>query len=218
MKSMIRIMKVAYVVTVAMLLLGCMSGSYQSLQRGDRDSNSSWDRDKEKPRTKSHSGKYSSKVTLSGTDQVFRFADLIQWKAQQYEVDYYLLLALVQAESSGNPDAISPANCRGLTQLSLRTARQYDPFVTLSDLHDPERNINIAGQHLAYLRKLVLRNFPQASLEERVVLLAASWNSGWGRVKSERGVPNIGETQRFTQRVLHYYRKYRWGNGDSMQG
>lgn len=154
----------------------------------------------------------SPTVYTAQQDRVFEFEKLIRWKSSYYKIDYYLMLALVQSESSGNPEAVSRANCRGLTQLSLPTARQYDQSLSYADLHDPEINLEIASRHMVRLQSLVRRYFPNASLMERVELLASAWNAGWSRVRDSRGVPNIGETQRFSRRVAYYYEKYRWGN------
>ncbi len=154
----------------------------------------------------------SSTYYTTQRDGVFRYEELIRWKSSQYQIDYYLMLALVQAESSGNPNAISSSNCRGLTQLKLSTARQYDRSLSYADLHNPEINIEIASRHMVRLRRLVREYFPNASLMERVALIAASWNAGWSRVRKNGTVPNIEETQRFVQRVAYYYKSYRWGN------
>ncbi|RMI20438.1 MAG: hypothetical protein D6681_02375 [Calditrichaeota bacterium] len=140
-----------------------------------------------------------------------RYRELIRQKAARYNVDYYLLLAIVQAESGGNPRAVSQDNCRGLTQLHIRTAREYMPTVTPEQLHDPEINLEIAARHMKRVRMLVRKYFPHAGLEQRVVLIAAAWNAGWSRVRNAGGVPNLYETKVFTRRVLQYYRKYRWG-------
>ncbi len=145
------------------------------------------------------------------SDGATQYQGLVIQKAQKYQIDQFLMLALVQAESAGNTHAISTANCRGLTQLHIRTARQYDSSLTLNDLHNPETNLEIASQHMAYLRKQIRQYFPNATLLDRVNLLAASWNAGLGRVKRSGGIPNIMETQQFTRRVLSLYRKYRWG-------
>lgn len=150
-------------------------------------------------------------VTSYRNHGIFKFKEMIQRKAKRYQLDQFFLLALGQAESSGNPMAVSSADCRGLTQLSIRTARDYDAELQASDLHNPETNLEIGSRHLVHLRKLIARDFPEADLERRIVLMAAAWNAGWSRVRRARGVPNISETKIFTQRVLKYYRQYRWG-------
>ena len=146
-----------------------------------------------------------------GRDRIFAYDAIIKELAQTYSIDYYLMLALGQAESSGNPNAVSSANCRGLTQLSLPTARDYDSSLEYNDLHNPQTNLKIAAQHMRTLRRLVHQHFPDAELEQRVILITAAWNAGWSRVKQARGVPNYTETRQLAGRVLKLYRKYRWG-------
>jgi len=147
----------------------------------------------------------------SRKDRVFEHEDVIRAAAKKYSVDYYLLMAVVQSESAGDPRAVSSANCLGLTQLAVPTARDYEPNVRPEELFDPETNLDIAGRHMAKLNRLIRNRFPNADLEQRVILNAAAWNAGWGRVKKYNGTPNFRETQQFTRRVIHYYRKYRWG-------
>ena len=139
-----------------------------------------------------------------------RYAPMVKPLAERHGIDYWLMLAIIQAESSGNPNARSNADCHGLVQLSIHTARDYSPDVSRADLYDPATNLRIGSQHMARLRANVHRAFPNADLEQRVVLLAAAWNAGWGRVSSDGGVPNIGETKRFASKVLFLYRQYRW--------
>lgn len=144
-------------------------------------------------------------------DGAFQYEDMVREAAKKHGVDFYLLLAVVQSESAGDPRAVSTANCLGLTQLAIPTARDYDPDLRREELFDPYTNLDIAGQHMRKLNRLVRKRFPNADLAERIVLNAAAWNAGWGRVIEYKGVPNFRETQQFTKRVTHYYRKYRWG-------
>ena len=139
-----------------------------------------------------------------------QYEALVMRNAKQYYIDHYLMLAIIQAESNGNTQAVSRADCRGLTQLLISTARDYHPTVTPNELHNPEVNIQIASRHMARLRRLVLQHFPEADLMRRVSLLASAWNAGWSRVKAARGVPNIAETERYAWKVAKYYRQFRW--------
>ena len=124
-------------------------------------------------------------------DPILYFDELISEIAREYKIDYHLLLAIGQVESSGNPKAVSHADCHGLTQLKLSTARDYAPRVTRSDLHDPQINLEIAGRHMVFLRRLVRKRFPNADAERRIILLAAAWNAGWGNVLQANGVSQL---------------------------
>lgn len=144
---------------------------------------------------------------LVGQTQAYK--QLIWSKAVKHEVDPYLLMAIVEAESRGDPDAISGKDCRGLAQLSIYTARMYDPFLIRMDLHDPEINLEIAAKHIRYLERLVAQQFPYAQPHRRIVLIAAAFNAGWSAVERAGGVPDYAETRRYVREVLNFYLSFR---------
>ncbi len=88
----------------------------------------------------------------ASTDESLRqsFDGIIEDAARRYGVDPALIRAVMEAESAGDPSAVSPAGAQGLMQLMPETARELgvtDPF-------DPEQNI-LAGTR--YLRMLLDR-------------------------------------------------------------
>lgn len=141
--------------------------------------------------------------------QTEAYKQLIWSKAQKHEVDPHLLMAIVEAESRGDPDAISWKDCRGLAQLSIYTARMYDPFLIRMDLHDPEINLEVAAKHIRYLERMVAQQFPSAEQHRRVVLIAAAFNAGWSAVERAGGVPDYAETRQYVKEVLNYYLKFK---------
>jgi len=117
-----------------------------------------------------------------------QFASLIQETAARYGVDPHLVEAVVQAESSYNPNAVSSAGAQGLMQLMPGTARSLgvqDPF-------DPVQNVD-GG--VRFLRQLLDRY-------HSVPLAVAAYNAGPAAVDYYRGVPPFAETQLYVQRVL----------------
>ncbi len=91
-------------------------------------------------------------------------------------VDPAILLGIIKVESNWNPGAtnlVGPDGARGgaygLTQMTLRTARAFDPDVTGEQLLDPVTNLRFAGLLLA-------DNRSRAGADWRDV--AAMWNSG----------------------------------------
>ncbi len=147
--------------------------------------------------------------THRGNDRIFHYDEIINRVAKQYNIDYHLLLAIGQAESSGIPTAVSGKDCHGLMQLKLSTARDYAPMVSPSDLYDPQLNLDIAGKHMVFLLRQVNRHYPNVTGDDRIVLLAAAWNAGWGNIRKADGVPNFPETQTYVKRVLELYHKYK---------
>ncbi|MGA7234239.1 MAG: lytic transglycosylase domain-containing protein [Bryobacteraceae bacterium] len=75
------------------------------------------------------------------------YSSLIQSAANQYGLSPSLLTSVIQAESSGNPMAVSPAGAQGLMQLMPATAASLgvtNPF-------DPAQNIDAGARYLASL-------------------------------------------------------------------
>jgi len=83
-------------------------------------------------------------------------ANTVQRAAMDNNVDYRLVLALIEVESSYRHDAISPDGSRGLMQLKPATAqaiaRETDmSYNGSSDLFDPRTNIRIGVYFLSKL-------------------------------------------------------------------
>lgn len=106
-----------------------------------------------------------------------------------------LLHAVIQAESSYDPQARSPRGAAGLMQLMPETARELG----VEDVWDPAANI-LGGAR--YLKRL-LRAF-----DGQLPLALAAYNAGpaavsrWGDA-----IPPYPETQRYVPRVLEHYRR-----------
>lgn len=105
------------------------------------------------------------------------------------QVSPALVLAVMAVESSGRPDARSPAGAQGLMQLIPDTAARFgvtDPF-------DPRQNI--AGG-VAYLDWLL------AEFDGDPLLALAGYNAGEGAVQRNNGVPPFAETRDYVPKVL----------------
>ncbi len=115
------------------------------------------------------------------------FESIIQEAGQRYRVDPVLIRAVIQAESGGNPLAVSRAGARGLMQLMPETAAELgvtNPF-------DPAQNI-MGGT--SYLRRLLDR------YRGDVKLALAAYNWGMGNLeKRPEAIPR--ETKSFIAAV-----------------
>jgi hypothetical protein len=115
------------------------------------------------------------------------FESIIQEAAHRYRVEPGLIRAVIQAESGGNPLAVSRAGARGLMQLMPETAAELgvtNPF-------DPTQNI-MAGT--SYLRRLLDR------YRGEVKLALAAYNWGMGNLeKRPEAMPR--ETKSFIASV-----------------
>src|SRR3977135_1604972 len=116
--------------------------------------------------------------------------------AQQHRVQPALLLAVMRAESSFNPTAISKAGAVGLMQLIPETAIRHG----VRNLYDANENITGGAKHLRYLLDLFHGN---------VRLAVAAYNAGERKVDQYGQIPPYKETQDYVKRVLVYYRSYK---------
>jgi soluble lytic murein transglycosylase-like protein len=117
-----------------------------------------------------------------------RLDAMVQDTARAYGVKPSLVYAVIDAESHGDPAAISRAGAMGLMQLMPGTSAEYG----VADAFDPQANVD-GGVH--YLRDLLHRyhgNVPYA---------LAAYNAGPGLVDAVHGVPAIPETRSYVARI-----------------
>lgn len=116
--------------------------------------------------------------------------------AQQHHIQPALLLAVMKAESSFNPTAVSKAGAVGLMQLIPETAIRHG----VHNLYDANDNITGGAKHLRYLLDRFHGN---------IRLALAAYNAGERKVDQYRQIPPYKETQDYVKRVLVYYRSYK---------
>ncbi len=125
-----------------------------------------------------------------------KFDPTIRSVAKIYQLPHALLHAVITAESSYDPNAISRAGAVGLMQLMPETAKQYG----VSNRRDPRQNIYGGSRYLRYLLKL---------FNNDLVLALAAYNAGEGTVKKYGNkVPPYKETRNYVNKVIKYYKKY----------
>ena len=132
-------------------------------------------------------------------------------------LDPFLVFAVIKAESSFNPNAVSPKNARGLMQITDRTGIWGARILKLKDfnvdmLYDPDINIRIGCWYLKTLMKEFNNN-------EELVIIA--YNGGSGNVSEwlkDRKYSDSGgsveripfkETEAFLKRVKNFYKIYK---------
>ncbi len=131
---------------------------------------------------------------------------MIQELSQRYGVEFALVKAVIKAESSFNPRALSPKGARGLMQLMPQTAALHG----VSNIHSPRENVAGGVQHL----RLLLNRF-----RGNLRLTLAAYNAGEKAVERYGGVPPFSETKEYIRRVLSYRQSYlRRGASQDLSG
>ena len=119
------------------------------------------------------------------------YMDLIEEYSVLHAVDPNLVMAVVQAESGGNPNALSPKGAAGLMQLMPATAAALG----VENRFDPEENI---ASGIRYLSELLDRF-------KSVEVALWAYNAGPTAVRQGR-MPL--ETQEYVPKVLRLRRAY----------
>ncbi|MCX5774277.1 MAG: transglycosylase SLT domain-containing protein [Fusobacteria bacterium] len=132
---------------------------------------------------------------------------LVAQYSNQYNVNPNLIYAIIRAESGFNPYALSPANCYGLMQLSLPTARLFDKSINSRNIYNPETNIRIGIKYF----KVLMNQF-----NNNLVCAIAAYNAGSQNVVNWlQNNPNLSisdipfyATRQYVQAVLTFYNQY----------
>ncbi len=145
------------------------------------------------------------------------YYEYIAASAARYQVDPFLVAAVIKVESKFDPHAVSSQGARGLMQIMPATGLWAAQQMGLKDfeegmLFDPQTNIQIGTWYLANLS----REFDGA-----LPLVIAAYNGGRGKVNSwlstgvwdgtyagREAIP-YAETRAFLKRVLDNYEGYR---------
>jgi soluble lytic murein transglycosylase len=146
-----------------------------------------------------------------------KFSAYVFKYSEQFELDPYLVFAVIKAESSFNPKAVSHKNAMGLMQITETTAEWGSRSLKLKNfskdmLFDPETNIQIGCW---YLRRLM------QEFDNDTDLVIAAYNGGSGNVSGwlkDRSYSNTGkslkkipckETERFLKKVKNFWYIYK---------
>ncbi|QQS55385.1 MAG: lytic transglycosylase domain-containing protein [Candidatus Competibacteraceae bacterium] len=137
-----------------------------------------------------------ARLSRTGENNRQRFTPDVNRIAAKYRLDPALLHAVISAESSYNPWAVSPKGAMGLMQLMPGTAERFG----VNNAYDPVANMHGGARYLRWL----LDHFNDTRLA------VAAYNAGEGAVqKYGNQIPPYKETQTYVDRVLSFYQKYR---------
>lgn len=125
-----------------------------------------------------------------------KFDRIIKAAARRHGVEFPLLKAIIQAESSFNPQAVSKKGARGLMQIMP----QNYTALNIKDPFDPQQNI-MGGTR--YFRELYDR------YNGKLALTLSAYNAGPTAVDRYQRIPPFPETERYVEKVMRYYRHYK---------
>jgi len=117
-----------------------------------------------------------------------RYDDIIAIEANKNNLPVNLVKAVVQAESAGYEDAVSPQGATGLMQLMPETA----DMLGVEDPFNPEENIAGGTKYL----KMMVEQFGDYELA------LAAYNAGPQRVEEYGGIPPYRETENYVWKVM----------------
>ena len=147
------------------------------------------------------------------------YKDEVLEYSKKYNLDPYLVFAVINAESGFDKHATSSKNAKGLMQITESTAKEVNEITNSVDSLDEENiynediNIELGCQYLASLISRYNGNY---------YLAICSYNAGignvdkWisqGQITEELNTTNIElpfkETTRYLKKVIHNYKMYK---------
>lgn len=141
-----------------------------------------------------------------------KYQDIIALECEKYDIDPYLVYALIKVESGYDSNAISGAGAQGLMQIMPETAEWIARKLNLDEynIFDAKTNIEMGCWYI---------NFLQERFEDKDTLLAA-YNAGHNKVESwlKEGYSKDGihlekipykETEKYVDKVNFAYEKYK---------
>jgi soluble lytic murein transglycosylase-like protein len=135
------------------------------------------------------------------------YSNIVVPLSRQHGLDWRLVTAIMAAESSFNPCAVSPKGAMGLMQIMPAVAREYE--VSPNEAFDPDENVRAGILLLKRLNKRYNGNLK---------LTVAAYNAGEGNVEHYGGIPPFEETRNYVKKVLGYHSDLKVAKAKPMGG
>ncbi len=150
------------------------------------------------------------------------YRDLIIGRSARYEVDPFLLAAIVREESRFDKQAVSAAAARGLAQFVLPTAQQLGASIGIEalkaeDLHQPDIALTLGAAYLAQLgRRFADQPYAVIAAYNAGENQAQLWSSYCFSREPEEYFSKVGfaETRGYLTKVLESQAHYALLYGD----
>ncbi|MFP3569653.1 lytic transglycosylase domain-containing protein [Paraburkholderia sp. SIMBA_030] len=140
-------------------------------------------------------GAKRTNAAFSAAIDIARFADVIDEASRTFRVQPELLRAVIDVESSYNPNAVSDKGAQGLMQLMPDTARRFSG----GNMFNPRDNVLAGARYLRFLLDL---------FKDDMELALAAYNAGENAViRAGYRIPSLPETRQYVPRVLSRYRR-----------
>ena len=145
-----------------------------------------------------------------------KYTEYVEKYSKEYDIDKYLVYAIIKAESNFEETAKSKSDAIGLMQImeetAKETARNIDLEVTYEELFEPEININIGLKYYKELLEKYNNNYKMAIV---------AYNAGIGNVDKwiKDGIINedgsnlenvpFKETENYLRKIVRDYEIYK---------
>ena len=125
------------------------------------------------------------------------YADKVEKYAKLYNVDIFLIAAMILEESRYNAEAVSWAGAIGLMQIMPATGKELAQQLKIrrfrtSMLKQPDVNIQMGTKYIGYLNSL---------FNDNAMLVTGAYNGGPGRMKRWVASKNIADIDEFVEKI-----------------
>jgi len=145
--------------------------------------------------------KYAETMLIEDKKLAHRVVVALEKSSSEFNVDPWLVAALIRVESAGNPDAVSNVGAIGLTQIMPETGRDIanvlniDNF-SVSMLYNPEINVRMGTYYISWLLNKFNGDMNKA-------IAAYNWGPGHIERRMEKNEPM---PRQYTQKVIKIYK------------
>ena len=143
------------------------------------------------------------------------YTEYVKKYANEYNVDEYLIYAIIKAESNFKQDAVSHRGAKGLMQLMYSTAEDIAQRINVNlnedNILEPDININLGTKYISML----IQKYNNTNLALAAYNAGSGNVDGWiekGTLKSDgTDIENVPftETNNYVRKILRDYEIYK---------